>query len=341
MKFQLHEKQLLIKTCSSLIFTSSLMLLTGLTWAAESAWHPIKAIEVVVPGGAGGGIDSTARAIQRVIQEKKFLESPFTIVNKPGGSASVGLSYLSSLPADGHHIAMGSGALLTNHITGRSTLNISDFSPLVQLFSESISFSVRAESPIKSGRDLLARWKADPGSVRVGLPSVASTNHITCALVLKSLGVDPKLLKTVIFNSSAAGITALLGGHIDLVASPVANTIPHVQAGRLRVVAISSEKRLGGAFSEVPTLKELGSNVVMGAFRSAIGPKGMSMEAVAYWERIFFNVVRTKEWQDYLAKQSLEDNFLNSKESSAFLNNQYKELHEILSELGLAKVSMP
>jgi len=341
MRFYMHEKNFFTKTFLSLIFASSLMLWTGLTWAAVSSWHPSKAIEVVVPGGAGGGIDSSARAIQRVIQAKKLLETPFTIVNKPGGSASVGLSYLSQLPSDGHHIAMGSGALLTNHITGRSALHTSDFTPLVQLFSESISFAVRADSPIKSGRDLLARLKADPGSVRVGLPSVASTNHIACALVLKSLGVDPKTLKTVIFNSSAAGLTALLGGHIELVASPAANTIAHIQAGTLRVVAISSEKRLSGAFADVPTLKELGSNVVIGAFRSAIGPKGMPREVVAYWERLFSSIVQTKEWQDYLIKQSLENNFMNSKESATFLGNQYKELYEALSDLNLAKVSMP
>ncbi|MBX3651880.1 MAG: tripartite tricarboxylate transporter substrate binding protein [Burkholderiales bacterium] len=341
MESNMYEKVLITKKFSSLIFASLLILWAELTWAAASAWRPIKAIEVVVPGGAGGGIDSTARAIQRVFQEKKLLETPFTIVNKPGGSASVGLTYLSQLPSDGHHIAMGSGALLTNHITGRSALHTSDFTPLVQLFSESISFAVRAESSIKSGRDLLARLKVDPGSVRIGLPSVASTNHIACALVLKSLGVDPKTLKTVIFNSSAAGITALLGGHIELVASPAANTISHIQAGTLRVVAISSEKRLGGAFAEVLTLKELGSNVVIGAFRSAIGPKGMSREAVAYWERLFSSAVQTKEWQDYLTRQSLENNFMDSKDSAIFLSNQYKELYEALSDLGLARTSMP
>jgi len=311
----------------------------SLTCLAADQWLPSKGVEVVVPGGGGGGIDSVARAIQSVIQEKKLMKQPFTIVNKPGGSASIGLTYLSRLPADGHYIAMGSGALLTNHITGRSSLQLADFSPIAQLFTESISFSVEADSPIKTGRDLLNRLKADPGSIRVGLPSIASTNHIASALILKSLGVDPKLLKTVIFNSSAAGITAVLGGHIELVAAPAANTIPFMKAGTLRVIAVSAEKRLSGEFSNVPTLKELGSDVVIGAYRSALGPKGMSSETISYWEELLRNVVQSKEWKDYLAKNSWEDNFLGAKESALFLNKQYKGFHDVLSELGMVKIN--
>lgn len=326
-----------------------LFMLFALTWAFQVCvyaastitWRPDKAVEVVVPGGAGGGIDNTARSIQNIIQSAKLMEVPIAIVNKPGGSASVGLTYIAQQSPDGLHIAMGSSALLTNHITGKSPLYYTEITPLAQLFTESISYSVRADSAIKTGKDLLDRWKQDPAGVRVGLPSVASSNHISCALVVKALGADPKKLRTVIFNSSSEGITALLGGHIDVVAAPLANTIPHLKRGALRVVAISAPRRLAGEFAQTPTLRELGVDVVAGAYRSALGPQGMGEERVAYWDDLFSRLVATQEWTAYLKKNSWEDNYLSSKESANFLKAQYAELKEILSELGLARPVKP
>lgn len=122
-----------------------------------------------------------------------------------------------------------------------------------QLATESISFAVRADSEVKSGKGLLERLRKDPASVRFGLPSIASSNHIACALLAKSVGSDPRRLRTVISNSSAEGMTALLGGHIDVVASPALNTLPHLKREAIRVIAVTAAKRLEGELSNIPT----------------------------------------------------------------------------------------
>ena len=302
-------------------------------------WKPDSAIEITVPGGAGGGIDAQARAVQRILQDLRLVGVPLIVVNKAGGSASVGLTYISQRPPDGLHIAMGSSALLTNHITGKSALHYTDITPLVQLATESISFSVRSESDIKSGAELLERLRKDPASIRVGLPSVASSNHIACALLVKSVGGDPKRLRTVIFNSSSEAITALLGGHIDLVAAPALNTISHLKRGALRVLAVSAPKRLQGELAAIPTVRELGHDVVVGAYRTVIGPKALAEDRVAYWNGVFARMVETQEWREFLKANSWEPNFMSSKESAAFLKNQYEVFRATLSELGLARAS--
>ena len=305
--------------------------------AAPAAWTPGKTIEITVPGGAGGGIDTQARTVERILKSQRLVTAPIVIVNKSGGSAAVGLTYISQQAPDGLHIAMGSSALLTNHITGKSTLHYSDLTALPQLAIESISFSVKADSEITSGKDLLERWGKDPASVRVGVPSVASSNHIASALMVKAAGGDPKRLRTVVFNSSARALTALLGGHIDVVASPALNTIPHLKRGAIRVVAVTAPKRLSGDLATIPTARESGADVVIGAYRSVLGPKGMTPGAVAYWDSTFARMVKTEEWREFMQKNSWEDNFMPSNESAAFLKARYDAFKSVLAELGLVK----
>ena len=305
--------------------------------AAQVPWTPEKTIEITVPGGAGGGIDTQARTVERILKSQRLVNMPIVIVNKSGGSASIGLTYISQQAPDGLHIAMGSSALLTNHITGKSGLHYKDLTALPQLAIESISFSVKADSEITSGKDLLERWGKDPASVRVGVPSVASSNHIAAALMVKAAGGDPKRLRTVVFNSSAGALTALLGGHIDVVASPALNTIPHLKRGALRVVAVTAPKRLSGDLSAIPTAREFGADVVIGAYRSVLGPKGMSPEAIAYWDSTFARMVETQGWREFMQKNSWEDNFMPSTESATFMKARYDAFKSVLAELGLVK----
>jgi putative tricarboxylic transport membrane protein len=235
------------------------------------------------------------------------------------------------------HIAMGSSALLTNHITGKSTLHYADFTVLPQLATESIAFAVKADSDISDGKAFLERLRKDPSSVRIGLPSIASSNHIAASLLVKSVNADPKQLRAVVFNSSAQGITALLGGHIDVVAAPALNTIPHMNRGALRVVLVTAPKRLAGDLSGVPTARELGADVVIGAYRSVLGPKGMAADKVAYWDDAFKRMVATAEWKEFMRKNAWEDNFLPSRESADFVKGRYEAFRGVLTDLGLAK----
>ena len=304
---------------------------------AAGTWSPEKSVEISVPGGAGGGIDTQARTVQQILHSLRLVEAPIVVVNKPGGSASIGLTYISRQTPNGLYIAMGSSALLTNYIAGTSTLHYTDVTPLPQLARESIAFSVRAESPIKSGQDLLRRFRQDTPSVKVGLPSIASSNHIASALMVKAVNANPKQLSTVVFNSSAQAITALLGGHIDVVACPILTTVPHLKRGVLRVIAITAPKRLQGEVAGIPTARELGADVVIGAYRNVLGPKGMAADKVNYWDEVFARMVATPEWQRFMQNNFWEDHFMRSSESAAFLKERNAAFQTVLSELGLVK----
>lgn len=307
--------------------------------AQPGPWKPSRNVEIVVGVGPGGGIDRTARLVQKILQDQRLLEVAATVVNKPGGGGTIAQAALNQRQGDAHIWEITATSLLTNQITGKSALGHKDFTPLAMLSDEYIGFLVRSDSPLKSGRDLLDRLKSDPESLPIGIATAAgNTNHIAAGLAAKAAGGDVKKLKVVVFGSGGEAMTALLGGHVGLVATPSANAIPHLQAGRMRVLAIASPARLAGALATVPTWKEQRADIVVANWRPAIGPKGLSDSQVAFWEKALEQVTGSEEWKTEVAKSGSVNHYMNSRELAAFFDSQYAQFKAILSELGLAKL---
>ena len=306
--------------------------------AAAPAWRPDRNVEVIANTSPGTGSDTTARLIHKLLLEKKLIDVTAAVVNKVGGGGTIGLTYLTQHTGNGHYLMVTSPTMLTNHITGKSALNYTDTTPLAQLGSESVVFSVRADSPLKSARDLAERLRADPGAISIAIGnSAGSHNHIAAALVAKAVGGNVKRLKVVAFNGSTEGIAALLGGHLDVVASPASGVLQHFLAGKVRILAASSDKRLGGALATIPTWKEAGIPVVVANWRSVVGPKGMGDEQIAYWDGVFARLAQLPDWKQELAAKLEEDTYLNSRDTRKLMDAQYIELGAILADLGLAR----
>jgi putative tricarboxylic transport membrane protein len=310
--------------------------------ARAADWKPDKRIEIVVPNAAGGGNDRIARLVQHVAQEKRFVDPVMTITNKPGAGQVIGIGYVNQHAGDGHYIGIISATFLGDIISGRSQLGLADIAPIAQLFTEYVGFAVRTDSPLKTGRDLVARLKAGAGSISTAISGVIGNhNYIALALVARAAGGDVKKLKVVTFNGGAEGITAALGGHVDMVVAPAATLLPHVQSGGLRMLAIAAPKRLAGAYADVPATKELGVDATLANWRVMIGPRGMPAPQIAYWENVFARVVATDEWKSMLDKDSLTGEFLRSAETRTQLQSEYGELKTVMTELGLVKASPP
>jgi putative tricarboxylic transport membrane protein len=295
-------------------------------------------VELVVQAGAGGASDRAARTIQRILQERKLVEALTSVVNKPGGGGTIAYNYLNQHGGDGHYVLMTSGTLLTSHATGQSPFRHTDFTPLAILANESTVFVVRADSPLKDGKALLARLVSNPQDVRIALsPGLGNANHIAVAMAVKAAGGDVKRLKIAVFASAAETVVSLIGGHVDLVLSPASPVIPHAASGAVRVVAVSAEKRLQGALANAPTWREQGVDVVFGNWRGVMGPKGLSDAQVAHWSGVFSRLVATPEWKGDLEKNLLADQFIPGGESRQFLETEYKQVSGLLRDIGLAK----
>lgn len=301
-------------------------------------WKPEKNVEIMVPISAGSAVDRTARLIQKILQDRKLIDVSSSVVNKPGGGGAIGWTYLNQHAGDGHVFAVATIALLTNHIIGQSTFNYTDFTALAMLMSEHVIFAVKTDSSLKTGRDLVERLRKDPSSVSITFaPAIGNQFHIAAAQVIKSAGGDPRKLKVVVYNGSAEAMTAVLGGHVDVIVTAASNVAPQMKAERLRMLAVASARRAAGPIADIPTWQEQGIDAVIGLWRGVVGPRGLSAAQIAYWDQVLTRVAKAAEWQRNIEASLATDIFTTGREARDFLDAQYRELKNALGELGLAK----
>jgi putative tricarboxylic transport membrane protein len=305
---------------------------------AQAAWKPDRAVEIILGVSPGGPQDQMGRLLQKVLTDGRGFEVPVTAVNKPGGGGAVGLAYINTRPGDGRIVMIVAPTLLTNQITGRTPFGYADFTPVAVLGVEYETLVVRADSPLKSAREVIERLKKDPGSLSVSIGTApGNAAHIAFAHAMKVAGVDVKRLKTVSFNSNSDGSMALLGGHVDIESAPASVVVPLLQTGKVRLLAISAPQRGRGDLAQVPTWKELGVNSVNEVWRGLVGPKGMTRAQTAFWDDVLGKAAKSDDWQREMDRAQIENIYRNSADTAKFLKDEFEETRAILAEIGLAK----
>ncbi len=324
---------LMVAGCSAVL----VLHLASAAWG-QTGWRPAKATEFITSSAAGGSSDIVARLMQKIIQDGRLSAVPFVVVNKPGGNQSLGVTYLSQHAGEADYLLLATPVVLSNQIAGITPLGYTEFTPIATLLTEHTVFVVRTESPIKNMRGLTDQLKADPGAIATGAISRGGLNHLTLALAVKSAGVDPRVLKMVMFKTNSDSVTAMLGGHIQLVAASYSTVAAQFQAGRLRILAIAAPQRIGSAaLANVPTLREQGIDALLSNWRGVLAPKGLSPSQVAYWEEVFAKMTATDEWKNALEARDWVGNFLRSRETASYLEAEYHAHRTVMADLGLAK----
>jgi putative tricarboxylic transport membrane protein len=322
------------------IATGAILLPGFLAQAAlAQAWKPTDNVEIITGAGPGSSQDRAARSMQTILKAKQLVPTTISVLNKAGGGNAVALAYMQQRPADGHYLLTTSTTILTNHITGRSQTTYQDVTPIAMLYDDYNVFTVRPDSPVTSGKDLLERLRKDPASVSIGYAtSVGNSQHVAAAMAGKGAGVDMKKLKAVVFNASSEAKTAAMGGHIDVIVTPAATVAPDIQAGKMRVIAVTSPQRMGGVYASAPTWKELGiATPFFGGWGALLGHKDLKPAQMAYWESTLQAMTATEEWKTYLRTHYLSDFFMRGAETRKFFDRQTGEFRAVLAELGLVK----
>lgn len=305
---------------------------------AQPAWKPDRAVEIIIGTSPGGPQDQMGRLLLKALQDGRGFEVPVTVVNKPGGGGAVGLAFINTRPGDGRVVMVVAPTLLSNQISGRTQFGYADFTPLAVLGVEYEAIVVRADSPLKTGRDVVERLKKDPASLSVSIGTApGNAAHMAFAHAMKMAGVDVKKLKTVSFNSAGDGTMAVIGGHIDMESAPASNVIEMLKAGKVRLLAISAPQRGRGGLAQVPTWKELGVNSVNEVWRGVAGPRGMTPAQIAFWDDVLSKATQSEDWRRELERSQIENVYRNSADTAKFWKAEYEEVKAILTEIGLAK----
>lgn len=304
---------------------------------AAAASYPSKPVEMVVAGSAGGGLDLTGRALDGALREAKLFNQTFVIKNTGGAGGNIAKTYINQKKGDPHFIYVESNRIYVNKIVGTTELDHNDVTPLGRLITEYVAWVVRADSPFKSPKEVLAKLKADPSSVVFGVGTVPSNDQMNILRPAMASGIDPKKVQVVSFKSGGDLMVQLLGGHVAVISTGLSEAIEQVKAGKARVIAVSAPNPLRGELSKVPTWRSMGIDVSILHWRGLFAPPGIPAEAVKYWDSTLGKMVKTDAWKKMLEKHGWFDAYADSATFRKDLDQEMKVYSQILNELGMAK----
>ncbi len=300
------------------------------------AFELTRSVNVVVHSAPGGGSDLFARAIADMMQKENLLPRLMQVVNKTGGSGAVAMAYLAGKKGETHTIGLFTTAVIVASLTQKEAQHtIRDLTPVVHLVLEPSIAAVTADSPYKTMKDFVEAAKKNPGQLKQAGGVVTSVDNMFRLLIQKATGAQWAYIN---LPSGSERVANLLGGHMDLMLENPDKVSEYVRAGKMRIIASLTEKRLS-AFPDVPTIKEQGIVIpILTQSRGVIAPPGIPSEVVAYWENIFARLVKTTRWKKYVDENQQETAYLKSRELADFLDEQTNLLRGILKEAGVKVV---
>lgn len=302
------------------------------------SWVPTKPVEYSVLSGAGGAVGIAARTMQTLLESEKIINQPVIVVNRVGGGGTVAINGLLSHDGDAHHLMTFVTGMLNTRAIGETPVNYASLTPIAVFLEESIVVAVRADSPLKSGKDLVTKLKGDPGSLSVGIADQLGNHiHVAIAKPLKVAGVDVVKLNVVPFRSSAESMVVFLGGQIDLVSASTPNVVSQFQAGKIRLLAVATPERLPGLMASVPTWREQGVDATFTSVQTVLGPRNMPPGSVHYWEQAIERLSKLDEWRQFLASQYWTPTYRNSAETAKYFETNYATTKILLQDLNLVR----
>ena len=322
---------------SKLAVMVAMVSFTLFAWA-QSAWRPDRPVEFVVPTVAGGNSDKITRLAQKILQDRKLVTIPLVVSNRTGGNQTLAFNHMLQHAGDPHYLLLSNPVLFTNELSGVHSRRYTELTPIALLMIENTMLAVRAASSIKHMADLAARLKGDAESVSFATPSRGGQPHLTAAAAVRAAGIDPRRMKVVVFKGSGESISALLGGHVDVMVSSSGSVLPHVQTGQIRVIGVAATQRMGGVFANAPTFREQGINTTgIAAWRGFHGPRGLTPAQIAFWDDALGKVTDAAEWKKNLEEGDITQQFLRSREFAQYLEGEYAATRAAMNDLGLIK----
>ena len=281
---------------------------------------PQKNITAVVPFAAGGGTDIAARGFLKTAE--KYIDAKFLVTNVTGAAGWNGWTQTLATDHDGYNLVILTINLFMDSGTGKT---YKDFTPLAALSVYPTVVAVAANSEFKTLDDIIKKAKANPGTLRWGVEGMRGVDHVSCVKFAKEAGID---VRFVPFKGGAETIGAALGGNVDVF---TANTPETAGRDDLRHIAIMQEERMP-SLSDVPTMKELGYDVVVTRFRILGTQADVPQEILAYLESAFEKAAKDPEWLNYANSVKAEPRYMNRAQSQAYLDQMYEVVAPIFNK---------
>jgi tripartite-type tricarboxylate transporter receptor subunit TctC len=313
-------------------------LLASLLVAAATtanAQYPQRPIQLIVPWGAGGGTDATARIIGALLE--KDLKQPVNVVNRTGGSGVVGHDAIAKATPDGYTIGLITVEITMMHHVGLTALKHTDYTPIGLVNADPAAINVRSDSPYKSVKDLFAAIKANPGKMKASGTGQGGIWHLAIAGLLKQQGIDPNALPWVPSNGAAPGMQDMVAGGVDVVPCSIPEARAMIDSGKARALAIM-DANPPALYPNVPTLKqEIGSDWAIAAWRVIAAPKGIPADVQKTLVTALKKVYDSKDYKDFMASRGFGVIWADPAGTAKFMADSDASLGSALKAVGLAK----
>jgi len=268
--------------------------ITAWSHVAMAQDYPTKSINLLICMQPGAGADLGGRIIAQ--EATKILGQEIVPINRPGGGGAVAAGILSSAKPDGYNLlSCTNGAFTTSpHLESVPYDPLKDFVPILQFGTLTTGIQVRSDSPFKSFKEFVDFARKNPGKLSYGFPGIGTAPHLAIEHVMLEEKVN---IATVPFEGAAPSMTALLGGHVSACGVSTSGFLPHLRAGKIKVLATTGEKRIE-VVPDAPTLFELGYPYgVLMDFYLIVGPKGISPAVTKTLEGAFLKAMETQAFQ--------------------------------------------
>jgi putative tricarboxylic transport membrane protein len=311
-------------------------LLAG-TARAQTAWKPTERIDYVIGVAPGGTVDLYARGIKDSLDTLKLVNGQTVVAeNKVGAGGALAMQQLKSHAGNAHHLGTFHTGAIAGAVTGLIRADPRDFTPVAMMVEETSLVAVRADSPLRTGTDLVNALKADPTKLRIAVaPALGQNTHMAIAKPLKVAGVAIDKLTIAPFRSSGESVTALIGGHVDVVSATAPVILPLVAAGRLRIVASAALEPGTGPLAGVKTWREQGVPADYVSYNGVMLPPGVNAEQIRFWEDTLRKVSQDKQWLALVEKSGNKPIFRGYVESHRYLMSEWKAATELAANLGM------
>ncbi|MCL6264164.1 tripartite tricarboxylate transporter substrate binding protein [Craterilacuibacter sp. RT1T] len=310
------------------LITSLMLALSPLAAHAE-----VEQMKIMAPANPGGGFDTVARTLGDALKAAGQAKNVI-VENKAGAGGTIGMAQFINTDKGNPNALLIAGAVTVGSIeTNKSPVNFSMVTPIARLMGEYNVLVVPADSPYRSLKELMAAYKAKPGSISMGGGSAGGIDHIMAALMSEKVGVDPDKLNYIPYAGGGEGKAAVLGGQISAYISGYGELADLIKAGKVRALALSADKKQ--ADINVPTLKEQGVDVVLYNWRGVFGAPGISAAQKKQLGAMVQAAVQNPSWKDKAAKLEWLDLYQNAAQFTPFLDAEIKRTAQVVKKLKL------
>ena len=290
---------------------------------------------IVAPAAPGGGWDQTARSMQEALQSEG-ISGNVQVTNVPGAGGTIGLAqFVNQSTGNPNALIVGGYVMVGAILTNASPVTLEQVTPIARLTGEAVVVVVPAASDLQSMDDLVAKLKADPGSVSWAGGSAGGADHITAGLIAKTVGVDPTAVNYIAYSGGGEALAALLGGQVTVGISGYSEFAPQIVAGELRLLAVSSDERIPGV--DAPTLREAGIDMALQNWRMVAAAPGITDEQKAAITADIEKMVNSETWKKTLETKGWVDTYLAGDEFVAQLAADTAATEAILKDIGLVQ----